>query len=71
MSEREGVAEINYPVWTEYRKKNRLDPLGMQNSGVNLYQTLLPSVSNVTLSMRRYGLYASQCRTYAKRVGNT
>jgi hypothetical protein len=39
MSERKDVAEINYPVWTEYRKKNGLDALGTQNSGVNLYQT--------------------------------
>jgi hypothetical protein len=62
---------INYPAWTEYRKKNGLDPLGMQNSSVNLYQTLLPGVSNVTLRMRYYGLYAFLCRTYAKRVGNT
>lgn len=31
---------IAFPEWTEYRKKNGLDPLGMQNSSVNLYQSL-------------------------------
>lgn len=63
--------QINYPEWTEYREKNGLDPLGMQNTSVNLYQTLLPGISNVTLRMRYYGLYAWLCRTYARRVGDT
>lgn len=62
---------INYPEWTEYRKKNGLDPLGMQNSSIALYQSLLPGVSNVTLRMRYYGLYAWLCRIYAKRIGDT
>lgn len=66
-----GAAGINYPEWTEYRKKNGLDPLGMQNSSVSLYQTLLPGVSNVTLRMRYYGLYAWLCRIYLKRIGDT
>ena len=66
-----GEIEINYPAWTEYHKKNGLDPLGMQNSSVSLYQTLLPGVSNVTLRMRYYGLYAWLCRTYAKKDGDT
>lgn len=64
-------AAINYPVWTEYRKKNGLDPLGMQNSSVSLYQTFLPGISNVTLRMRYYGLYAWLCRTYAQKIGDT
>jgi hypothetical protein len=67
----QGSAAINYPVWTEYRKKNGLDPLGMQNSSVSLYQTLLPGISNVTLRMRYYGLYAWLCWTYAQKVGDT
>lgn len=62
---------INYPEWTEYREKNGLDPLGMQNTSVNLYQTFLPGISNVTLRMRYYGLYAWLCRTYAHKVGDT
>lgn len=65
------VPEINYPEWTEYREKNGLDPLGMQNTSVNLYQTFLPGISNVTLRMRYYGLYAWLCRTYARKVGDT
>ena len=63
--------EINYPEWTEYRKKNGLDPLGMQNSSISLYQTFLPGISNVTLRMRYYGFYAWLCRTYAQRIGST
>lgn len=46
------------PEWTEYRKNNGLDPLGMQNSSINTCQALLPGISNVTLRMRYYGLYA-------------
>lgn len=62
--------EINFPEWTEYQKKNGLDPLGMQNSCVSLYQTFLPGISNVTLRMRYYGLYAWLCRTYAQKDGS-
>jgi hypothetical protein len=32
---------LAYPDWTEYKKKSGLDPLGMQNSSINLYQRLL------------------------------
>jgi hypothetical protein len=71
MAEAAEPAPINYPAWTEYRKKNGLDPLGMQNSSVSLYQTFLPGISNVTLRMRYYGLYAWLCRTYAKNDGDT
>jgi hypothetical protein len=49
---------IAYPKWTDYQNKNGLDPLGMQNTSVNLYQRLLPGISNVTLRIRYYGLYA-------------
>ena len=62
---------IAYPQWTEYRKKNGLDPLGMQTGSINLYQRLLPGISNVTLRMRYYGLYAWLARTYAKKSGDT
>ncbi|KKJ78002.1 hypothetical protein WH95_06250 [Kiloniella litopenaei] len=62
---------IAYPEWTEYRKKNGLDPLGMQNSSVSLYQTFLPGISNVTLRMRYYGLYAWLAQRYAKEVSDT
>ena len=49
MAERDGAATINYPG---PGKKDGLDPLGMQNNSVGLYQTLLPGASNVTLRMR-------------------
>jgi hypothetical protein len=62
---------IGCPEWTEYRKKNGLDPLGMQNTSVALYQRLLPGISNVTLRMRYYGLYAWLSAVYARRIGDT
>lgn len=62
--------QLILPEWTEYQRKNGLDPLGMQNSSVTLYQTFLPGISNVTLRMRYYGLYAWLCRTYAKSDGS-
>ena len=55
------TAGINYPEWTEYRKKSGLDPLGMQNSSINLYQAFLPGISNMTLRMQYYSLYACGC----------
>jgi hypothetical protein len=30
------------PEWTEYRKKNGLNPLGMQNTSIALYQRCYP-----------------------------
>lgn len=63
--------KIAYPEWTEYRKKNGLDPLGMQNTSVALYQRLLPGISNVTLRMRYYGYYAWLSWVYANRIGDT
>ena len=65
------IHPIDYPEWTEYRKRNGLDPLGMQNSSVSLYQTFLPGISNVTLRIRYYGLYAWLSQTYAQHVGDT
>ncbi|MGP9812933.1 hypothetical protein ACTZWT_15610 [Rhodopseudomonas sp. NSM] len=65
------VTKLNYPEWTDYQKKNGLDPLGMQNSSVNLYQTLLPGIGNVTLRVRYYGLYAWLSWIYARRIGDT
>lgn len=62
---------IAAPEWTEYRKKNGLDPLGMQNTSVALYQKLIPGISNVTLRIRYYGLYAWLAATYARKIGDT
>lgn len=67
----EAAFQNAYPEWTEYRKKNGLDPLGMQTSCVGLYQTLLPGISNVTLRTRYYGFYVWLCRIYAHRLGDT
>lgn len=55
------------PQWTERSDKRGLDPLGMQNSGVLLYQSLLPGISNVTLRMRYYGYYCWVSEAYARR----
>jgi hypothetical protein len=63
--------KIAYPEWTDYREKGGLDPLGMQNSSINLYQRLLPGISNVTLRMRYYGLYAWLADVYARRSHST
>jgi hypothetical protein len=63
--------QLNCLAWTEYRKKNGLDPLGMQVSSVNFYQKLLPGISNVTLRMRYYGLYAWLSWMYAQHTGDT
>jgi hypothetical protein len=59
------------PEWTEFRKKTGLDPLGMQNSSVRLYQSLVPGISNVTLRVRYYGLYAWLSQAYARTIGDT
>lgn len=54
------------PEWTEKAEKRGLDPLGIQNSGVVLYQSLLPGISNVTLRMRYYGYYCWVSEAYAR-----
>lgn len=59
------------PEWTERAAKRGLDPLGLQNSSVQLYQSLLPGISNVTLRVRYYGLYCWASETYAREVGST
>lgn len=66
-----GRTLVAVPEWTELKQRNGLDPLGMQSSSVSLYQRLMPGISNVTLRMRYYGLYAWLSRTYAERVRNT
>ena len=62
---------VAFPEWTELRQKSGLDPLGMQAASVDLYQRLVPGISNVTLRIRYYGLYAWLSRTYAERIGDT
>lgn len=59
------------PEWTERGQRTGLDPLGMQNSSVKLYQTLVPGISNVTQRMRYYGLYAWLSQVYAHTISDT
>ena len=54
------------PEWTERIDKRGLDPLGMQNAGVALYQALVPGISNVTLRIRYYGFYCWVSDAYAR-----
>ena len=67
----EQTTKIAYPEWTEDRRKNGRDPLGMQTSSISLYQTFLPGISNVTLRIRYYGLYAWLCQVYATEISDT
>ena len=55
------------PQWTSKITKRGLDPLGMQNAGVVLYQALLPGISNITLRMRYYGFFCWLSDAYARR----
>lgn len=55
------------PQWTTKIDKRGLDPLGMQNAGVGLYQDLLPGISNITLRMRYYGFFCWLGDAYARR----
>lgn len=55
------------PQWTTKIDKRGLDPLGMQNAGVVLYQALLPGISNITLRMRYYGFFCWLSDAYARR----
>lgn len=59
------------PEWTEKVQKRGLDPLGLQNRCVLLYQSPLPGISNVTLRIRYYGLYCRASEAYARDVGST
>lgn len=65
------AADAGLPVWTTKASKSGRDPLGMQTTSVALYQQLMPGISNVTLHVRYYGLYAFLAHRYAKDVGDT
>lgn len=65
------VDDLNLPEWTFYAEKGGLDPLGMQNSSVSLYQRLIPGIGNVTLRMRYYGFYPWLARHYLQTNGST
>lgn len=70
-TERAERSPTAYPEWTDYRNKGGQDPLGMQNSSVRIYQSLVPGISNVTLRIRYYGFYAWLAENYARQVGST
>ncbi|MGE5458744.1 MAG: hypothetical protein ACM3RX_10355 [Methanococcaceae archaeon] len=42
------------------------DPLGIQNSSITLYASLLPGMTNLTLRLRYYGLYCWLLKEYDK-----
>jgi len=63
--------KMKLPEWTELQEKSGLDPRGMQNSSIVLYQSLMPGISNVTLRTRYYGYYAWVCSQFAMRVHYT
>lgn len=63
--------QMAVPQWTKLSKKRGVDPLGMQNSSVRIYQRLLPGISNVTLRIRYYGLYVWIADRYARDIGDT
>lgn len=58
--------EEGVPAWTEQDESQGLDPLGMQNTSIALYQWLLPGISNVTLRMRYYALHTWLTAEYAR-----
>ncbi|MEP7247051.1 MAG: hypothetical protein ABI885_25665 [Gammaproteobacteria bacterium] len=62
--------QIAYPEWTGAPRKRGLDPLGMQFSSEQLYQKLLPGISNVTNRIRYYGFYSWLALHYARKVGD-
>lgn len=63
--------QMAVPQWTTLSKRRGVDPLGMQNSSVRIYQRLLPGISNVTLRVRYYGLYVWLADRYARDIGDT
>lgn len=65
------MSSMGEPQWTRREERRGLDPLGMQSTSVSLYQRLVPGISNVTLRMRYYGLYAWLTDYYAKHSGDT
>ncbi len=69
--EDEGKIPSAAPGWTEMAEKRGLDPLGMQSLCISLYQSLVPGISNVTLRVRYYGLYAWLSWRYSEDVRST
>ena len=51
------TTEINHPEWTKYRKKNGLDPLGMQNSSISLSTAGKQRIAFVSVRVPAQGNY--------------
>lgn len=62
----EKISSPGDPGWTELQERQGLDPLGMQNTSIALYQSMLPGISNVTLRVRYYAFHSWVCREYAR-----
>ncbi len=60
------MGSMALPEWTRTDESRGLDPLGMQSTCISLYQQLVPGISNVTLRMRYYGLYAWLSDRYSR-----
>ena len=52
------VDSYKEPFWAKSGNFVRSrDPLGVQNSSISVYATLLPGMTNLTLRLRYYGMY--------------
>ncbi|MHA1168783.1 MAG: hypothetical protein ACTSRU_13225, partial [Candidatus Hodarchaeales archaeon] len=55
------------PFWAENSGfMTGRDPLGIQNSSITVYASLLPGMTNLTLRLRYYGLYCWLLNEYGK-----
>jgi len=62
-----GVDSYQEPFWAKSGNFVRgRDPLGIQNSSIATYATLLPGMTNLTLRLRYYGLYLWLLNEYHK-----
>lgn len=52
------IESYKQPFWAKGGNFTRgRDPLGIQNSSISVYSTLLPGMTNLTLRLRYYGFY--------------
>ena len=71
MAEEKQRSGTGLPDWTSKDERKGLDHLAMQNACIQIYQSLLPGISNVTLRIRYYGFFAWLTLHYAVHVRNT
>ena len=66
-----GIDSYQEPFWAKSGNFVRgRDPLGIQNSSIATYATLLPGMTNLTLRLRYYGLYLWLLNEYHKLPDN-